>query len=68
MSRVRRRGARTVLRGPRCGNAPGLPDSAMMSWAQIVPMPSTASSWAIWCSQGSVSASIVAVSASIWAL
>ncbi len=42
------------------------PISAMMSWAQIVPMPSMASSWAIWCSQGSVSASILAVSAWIW--
>jgi hypothetical protein len=34
----------------------------MMSWAQMVPMPGTASSCSIWGSQGSASFSIVAVS------
>ncbi len=43
-----------------------VPISAMMSWAQMVPMPSTASSCPAWRRQGPVSASILAASASIW--
>src|SRR5260221_12059909 len=43
-----------------------VPVSAMMSWAQTVPMPSMASSWAIWGSQGSASVSIVAGVAPVW--
>jgi hypothetical protein len=68
LSRVRRRGARTVLRGPRRGNAPGLPDSAMTSWALMVPVPCTASSCPIWCRYGAASTSILAVRFSIWAV
>jgi hypothetical protein len=43
-----------------------VPVSAMMSWAVTVPKPGMASSWLIWCSQGSASSSIVAVRVCIW--
>ncbi len=46
----------------RVERAMSVPSSAMTSWAQMVPMPGTASSSFIWRSQGSASFSIVAVS------
>jgi len=41
LSRVPRRVARTVLRGPRCSNAPGLPDGAPM----FRPKPAVRPMW-----------------------
>ncbi len=45
-----------------------VPISAMMSWAQTRADAGTAPGCSTWRSQGSVSASMVAVSAWIWAL
>ena len=47
MSRVPGQRASTVLRGPWRGDAPGLPDSAMMAWAAMTPQPVISSSRAI---------------------
>ena len=44
------------------------PISAMTSWAVMIPVPCTASSWSIWCQYGSVSCSILAVSSLIRAV
>jgi len=68
LSRVPGQRASTVLRGPWRGDAPGLPDSAMTSWAVITPVPGTASSCAIWCSYGWHKTSILAVSSPIRAV